>query len=97
MAALVAIICRVALGRRQPARIVMTRTAISLPRSGWSDQEASLKYSDILDVYRSSWYSQSFINIIHRGGKHLIPISCLPSAQAFEEILSRLSDRLPSQ
>ncbi len=92
---LVAVVRRVQVGRRGPARIVMTDSAILLPRSSWSDQEVAIVYSDLQEVFRSSWYSQSFINIVHRQGKHMIPISSLPSAEAFEEILSRLQERVP--
>jgi len=51
-----------------------------------------LGYQDLHEVYRSTWYAQSFINIVHAGGKHMIPISCPPSAEAFHAILNRLQE-----
>ena len=87
---------RVLLGRT-PARIVLTDKSILLPRSMWSSQEVALAFRDLHEVYRSTWYAQSFINIVSSGGKHMVPISCLPSAEAFETILDRLQKQVGSE
>jgi len=91
--AVVAVIVRIVRGHRA-SRIVLTDTALVLPASIWSRSEIAIDYHDLQEVYRSSWFSQSFINIKHGSGKHMIPISCLPSAEVFEAILSSLKDRV---
>jgi hypothetical protein len=87
------VVIRIVFGHRL-ARIVLTDTSVLLPASKWSNREVSIHYHDLEEVYRSSWFSQSFINIVHRTGKLMIPISCLPSAEAFDAILNGLQDRM---
>ena len=94
--AAVALVVRCAMDVR-PARIALTADAVLIPRSRWSRREIAVENGHLHEVYRSSWYGQSFINIVHSQGKLMVPIAALPSAEVFHELLDRLQARVAGE
>jgi hypothetical protein len=77
-----------------PQRVVVTQTALILPKSRWSSEEISIQYQAIISLATSEVSGQRFLHVAHSSGKHYVNSSFLPSKAAFEEICEMLAKRM---
>jgi hypothetical protein len=79
--------------RKHRQRIVITPTAIIVPKTPFSPLEEVIPYKGIDRVQTFQVKQWRSIEIYHLGGLHRIAEAALPSRSAFDEILSLVQDR----
>jgi hypothetical protein len=75
-------------------RIAFTQSSIIVPKSRWSKEEHTIKYSEIKSITASKVNSQRFLNVIFAGGKFTIASSMLPSKTDFDEAYELLAKKV---
>ncbi len=74
--------------------IVISKTSLTSPKSGFSKIDVTVNFSDITNVTLQTVQKTKILNIEYIGGKLSIPNSMLPNKQAFEELVSLLEARV---
>ena len=74
--------------------VVLTETEIIAPKNGVSRKLVSVAFSEIGDVNVLSVQGQRFLNVLHQGGKLVIPRNMLADDHAFEELTSLIVARV---
>jgi hypothetical protein len=75
-------------------RLVLDRSALTIPASRWSRQEKQIAFSRIHRLSETTVNGQRFLNVEHTGGKDTITASMLPSADAYEAVCELLAKRV---
>lgn len=75
-------------------RIVLTPTAIIVPKSRWSHEEIAIPYARIADIAESQAGKHRFLKILYFHGKIEIQASMLPTRMAYETIRETLKEAL---
>jgi hypothetical protein len=78
-------------------RIVLTPTAIVVPKGRVVWKAVVIPYSTILDLSVSQVYRQRFLKITHQGGEIAIASSFLPTNRDFESIHDSLVEEIGSR
>ncbi|MCP4134253.1 MAG: hypothetical protein GY754_24985 [bacterium] len=77
--------------------IIISETAISLPKNGFSRKIITINFSHITDVSIQSVQKQKFLTIIHSAGKLSIPGSMLPQKGSFDELAALVTEKVNSR
>ena len=75
-------------------RIVLTPTAIIVPKSRWSREETTIPYARIAGLSETQAGKQRFLKIVYSHGKSEISASMLPTKAAYETIHQSLMEAL---
>jgi len=75
-------------------QIVISETSLTSPKSGFSNIDVRVNFSDISNVTLQAIQKTEILNIEYLGGKLSIPNNMLPNKQAFERLVSLLNTRV---
>ena len=79
---------------RHPQRIVLTPTAIIVPRSRWSCNEITIPYASISAVRKTTAGREAFLIMTHQGRESKIVASFLAAPQFLDDIRFTLKSRI---
>jgi hypothetical protein len=72
------------------ARVTVTATELSAPRSAFARTSSVVRRADIQGLSVATVRKQRFLDVHHSGGKLTLLESCLPSDAAFNEVCEAL-------
>ncbi|HWE37918.1 MAG TPA: hypothetical protein VG406_15215 [Isosphaeraceae bacterium] len=75
-------------------RIVIGRSAVTVPSSRWSVDETTIPFGEIEGLITDEIEGQRSLTIVHCGGKNTIAALMLPTREAFDEVVTALSARV---
>jgi hypothetical protein len=84
------------LGLVRRARVTLTDTALSAPKSGLRGKLVVVPLEDIDSLTLQAIQGTKFLHVHHRNGQVTIHQGLLPSAAAFEELCAAIRDRTPA-
>ena len=72
------------------ARLTLTASDLSVPRSAFARKNTVVRRGDILGLSVATVHKQRFLHVHHSGGELTLLASCLPSDGAFDEVCAAL-------
>lgn len=82
---------------RSQQTVILAEDGITVPTAGISHKVVTIKFADITYYDVNANKGKRFVTVLHKNGKLSIFQSFLPHRQAFDELVTIISDRMPRQ